>query len=221
MDRSYPFSFLFRLFFHLLYHQFAWSYDWVARFVSLGRWEDWVYTTLTYVQGNHVLELGHGPGHLQAKLLDQGLWAAGVDESSQMGRLAMRNLRSRLPSYMHHGCTSPRLIRALSQRLPFPNHSFDTIIATFPTRFIFDPRTLEETYRLLVPDGRLVIALSAWITGPSLLERAAQWLFTITGQAGDASIHLLTPLIQAGFEPRVETAELSGSRVQIILARRP
>lgn len=138
-----------------------------------------------------------------------------------MNRLAMRNLRTRFPSYNHDGRSSLRIIRALGQCLPFPNQSFDTIIATFPTRFIFDPRTLEETYRLLVPGGRLVIALSAWITGPSLLERAAQWLFTITGQAGETSAHLLKPFIQSGFEPSVEMVELSGSRVQIILARRP
>ena len=33
---------LLRIFFHLLYHPFAWTYDFIAWAVSLGRWKDWV-----------------------------------------------------------------------------------------------------------------------------------------------------------------------------------
>lgn len=220
MARSYLFTFLFRGFFHLLYHNLAWSYDAVARFVSLGRWESWVYTSLPYVQGGRVLELGHGPGHLQAKFLEHGLWSVGVDESWQMNRLAMRILKNHTNSSNSTGVRSPRLVRALGQSLPFPRQSFETIIATFPTRYIFEPRTLAEMYRLLPSGGLLVVVLSAWITGSSLLERAAEWLFTITGQSGDTSPNLLAPFIQAGFEPHEETAEMAGSRVQIILAHR-
>ena len=62
-----------RFFFHLLYHQFAWTYDWVAAGVSLGRWNEWVRSILPYMQEGRILELGHGPGHLQAELLKTGL----------------------------------------------------------------------------------------------------------------------------------------------------
>jgi len=84
---------LLRFFFRLLYHQFAFTYDLVAATVSLGRWKDWVLSVLPFIQGTRVLEIGHGPGHLQRALLEQNLLAVGIDESSQMGRLAKRNLR--------------------------------------------------------------------------------------------------------------------------------
>ena len=83
---------LLRLFFRLLYHQFAFTYDLVAATVSFNRWKDWVMGVLPFIQGNRVLEIGHGPGHLQRVLRSRGLMAVGLDESAQMGRLAKRNL---------------------------------------------------------------------------------------------------------------------------------
>ena len=83
---------LLRFFFRLLYHQFAFTYDLVAATVSLGRWKDWVLSVLPFIEGNRILEIGHGPGHLQRALLDRNLLAVGIDESPQMGHLAKRNL---------------------------------------------------------------------------------------------------------------------------------
>ena len=54
-----------RAFFAGLYTQMAWTYDLVAAVVSVGMWTSWVRSTLTYLNGPQVLELGHGPGHLQ------------------------------------------------------------------------------------------------------------------------------------------------------------
>src|SRR5512139_2335915 len=84
---------LLRLFFRLLYHEFAFTYDLVAATVSFNRWKDWVMSALPFIEGRRVLEIGHGPGHLQRVLLSRGLVAVGIDESAQMGRLAQRNLR--------------------------------------------------------------------------------------------------------------------------------
>ena len=58
---------LLRIFFQLLYHPFAWAYDLVAGLVSLGRWKSWVLCGLPLLAGR-VLEIGFGPGHLQAAL---------------------------------------------------------------------------------------------------------------------------------------------------------
>ena len=84
---------LLRFFFHLLYHPFAFTYDWVAAIVSVGRWKDWVLSVIPFIEGTRILELGHGPGHLQRVLLSRDLVAVGLDESAAMGRLAQRNLR--------------------------------------------------------------------------------------------------------------------------------
>ena len=65
----------------------------MAAFVSIGRWNDWIDCALPYVQGRRVLEIGHGPGHLQEIFASKhrGL-VAGLDESPQMGRLAKKRL---------------------------------------------------------------------------------------------------------------------------------
>ena len=87
------YSFL-RIFFQLLYNTFAWSYDLVAAFVSLDRWNDWVRSVLPYLTGDRILEIGHGPGHLQRALAEghpTGL-IVGLDLSRNMGKIAKRRL---------------------------------------------------------------------------------------------------------------------------------
>ena len=59
-----------RVFFHLLYHPFAFTYDLVAAVVSFGQWKNWGQSILPFIDGTRILELGHGPGHLQRFLLD-------------------------------------------------------------------------------------------------------------------------------------------------------
>ncbi|MEZ0395131.1 MAG: class I SAM-dependent methyltransferase [Anaerolineales bacterium] len=203
---------LFRFIFALLYHQFAWCYDLVAAVVSLGRWQDWVLTALPHLDGR-VLELGFGPGHLQAALHKKGALAFGLDESRQMLRQAERRLAcAGLPV---------RLVRGRAQALPFPANSFEHIAATFPSDYIFDASTLAEIYRLLVPGGSLVVVPAAWITGGRLLERGAAWLLRLAGL--DLAARSGRPLIEArfvaaGFEVRSEIVERAGSQVVLILA---
>jgi ubiquinone/menaquinone biosynthesis C-methylase UbiE len=179
---------LLRFFFRLLYHQFAFTYDLVAAIVSMGRWKDWVLSVLPFIEGNRILEIGHGPGHLQRALLDRNMLAFGIDESPQMGRLAKNNLMSFFRSKAA-GSRSPdsdytqiNLTRGISQALPFPPESFDTLVATFPAAYIFDPRTLGEAQRVLTANGRFVILPGATILGRGLLDRAMALLFRITGQ---------------------------------------
>jgi ubiquinone/menaquinone biosynthesis C-methylase UbiE len=162
-----------------------------------------------------VLELGFGPGHLQVSLLERGLPAFGLDESRQMSRLARHRLRRKgFPA---------NLTRACAEHLPFPAIAFDTVVAAFPTEYIFDALTLGQIQRVLVPDGKLVIVPAAWITGKGFLERLAAWLFKVTGQAGaiEGVIHAIQSRLQAGgFEVRHELVELPGSRVLVIIASR-
>ena len=73
-----------RFFFHHFYHSLAWTYDFIAIVVSVGRWYDWTSAGIPYIQGARVLEIGHGTGRLQRLLRDQGFYALGLDESQQM-----------------------------------------------------------------------------------------------------------------------------------------
>src|SRR5215210_3797866 len=125
-----------RFFFYLLYHPFAFAYDLVAATVSLGRWKDWVLSVVPFIEGRRILEIGHGPGHLQHLLLSRGLLAVGLDESPQMGRLAKHNLRrwfsTQTNNAPHHVYAQISLTRGIAQHLPFLDESFDTLVATFP-----------------------------------------------------------------------------------------
>jgi ubiquinone/menaquinone biosynthesis C-methylase UbiE len=207
-----------RLFFYLLYHPFAWSYDFVAWTVSLGRWRDWVKSVVPFIGGTRVLELGHGPGHLQRILLDMGLLAVGLDESRQMGTLAKKCL-SRV------GYTQAKITRGLAQSLPFPDGSFDTIVASFPSEYIFDTQTLVEAYRVLHNGGRLIVLPAAWITGQKLMERFAAGLFRVTGQVPTDPIDIIRerlkqPFGEVGFRVKIEQVEVQSSLVLIIIAEK-
>lgn len=147
---------LLQFLFNLLYHQLAWSYDLVAAVVSLGHWQAWVLSVLPYLTGPHILELGPGPGHVQAALLARGRRAVGLEASPQMARQARRKLE-------RAGFTSA-ISRGQAQALPYPAESFDQVVATFPSDYIIDPLSLAEIQRVLKPGGELLVLPTAWLT---------------------------------------------------------
>ena len=207
-------SYLLVVFFDQLYHRFAWTYDGVAALVSLGLWQEWALAVLPYLQGPRLLELGHGPGHLQQALWQRGLQPVGLDASRQMGRLARRRL-ARYPF---------QLVHSYAQNLPFSAAVFHQVVATFPTEYIAHPDTLAEIYRVLTPGGQLIILPAAWITGRRPDQRLAAWLFRTTGQA-PATIDLsaiaaqaLPPLEQAGFDARINSLSLPHSLLLLVHA---
>ncbi|MCL5428446.1 MAG: methyltransferase domain-containing protein [Chloroflexi bacterium] len=198
-------------FFYLLYQPLAWSYDLVAWLVSLGRWKTWVYTSLPELSGPRVLELGHGPGHLQQALHRQGIQVFGIDRSPQMARIAYRRIS--------RGGAAPKLVRASAEHLPFTGHVFDQLVATFPSEYIVQPATLSEARRVLISGGKLVVLPVAWIRGNRLWERLAAWLFRVTGQAPDWDSLFSDPLRKAGFAVAEKRIELAGSEVMQVIAK--
>jgi len=199
-------------FFYLIYEPLAWSYDLVAWVVSLGRWKSWVYNTLPELSGPRVLELGHGPGHLQIALHKKDIQGFGIDRSAPMGRLAHRRLTT--------AELTPNLVRAVAEHLPFPPHAFDQIVATFPSEYIVRPAVLAEARRALTEVGKLVILPVAWIRGSRLWDRAAAWLFHVTGQAPNWNTHFSDPLRAAGFSVEERPIELPGSEVMLIVGNK-
>jgi ubiquinone/menaquinone biosynthesis C-methylase UbiE len=216
---------LLRLFFKLLYHQFAFAYDFVAATVSFGRWNDWVLEVIPFIEGTRVLEIGHGPGHLQRVLLSQGLVAVGMDESAQMARLARRRLISANeksaspPSMSQFSYAQSNLARGLSQQLPFCDGAFDTVIATFPAEYITDPRTLSEVKRCLSDRGRFVVLPVAMPR-----NRLLSWLFRVTGQAPSDAMQVILrklkePFVESEFDVEVHVLERSSGTLIIIVAK--
>lgn len=206
------FSHFLLIFFNLLYHQFAWAYDYVAGIVSLGMWKEWVSSVLPDLEGPRVLEIGYGPGHLQVELNQKEIGTFGLDLSSQMARLANRRL-------IKYGFT-PSITLSRAQHLPYTSHSFNQLVSTFPSEFIFDHLTLAEAYRVLIPGGRLVLLPVAWIKDGSRLERIASWFFRTTGQSPEWDDRFTEPLITAGFMLQVEKRTCKSATLLVINAHK-
>lgn len=204
-----------KVFFSLLYHQFAWAYDLVAWIVSLGLWNQWVACALPHLPGSTILEIGHGPGHLQLELLALGKTSYAIDESWQMNRLAYRRILSRT--------LQPAIVNGYAQSIPFPDNSLEHIVATFPTEYIFQADTLAEISRVLRERGTLVLLPIAVFTGNTFPNRVLRFIHRITGQAPaklDAEIitQLTRPLEKAGYSISSYQTPVSSSQVLVIVA---
>ena len=198
-----------RIFFYLLYHPFAFTYDFVAAFVSFGQWKNWGRSILPFISATHILELGHGPGHLQRFLLNRQLILFAIDESTQMGHLAKRRIGA-----------SQKLTRGLAQHLPFKDKSFSSIISTFPTEYIFDSKTLSEIKRCLHSSGRLIVLPAAFPKSGFL-----KWLYKVTGENQDSLNEIIKkkieePFIQAGFQTEIKIIDVKSSQLLIVIAEK-
>jgi ubiquinone/menaquinone biosynthesis C-methylase UbiE len=207
------FSSFLRFFFKHLYTTLSWAYDFVAWTTSMGQWRKWQSAATPSSQNGDLLELGSGPGHLLADLSGSAHRSVGLDTSTQMLKRAQRNL-------VRRGIT-PMLIQGRAQALPFRSNHFSDIIATFPSEYIVDPATLAEAFRVLQPDGELVIVGLVQITGISLADRFAAWLYRFTGQSGEPREKWKIPLQEAGFSPRFEIIEQERARVLRVVGSKP
>lgn len=196
--------------FHLLYHQLAWTYDWVAWGVSFGQWAAWRRLALHYMRPGPILELAYGTGGLFADMLDAGYRPAGIDRSPYMARLAKHRLaKKQYPA---------PLSRATAQALPFPSGCFATIVATFPTNYIFDHSTLAEARRVLKPAGRLIIVVEGQLRGPWPLRPLIDWLYKITDQHNFPAINPLPLFEQHNFTARWQIARHEGVSAKLLIA---
>lgn len=204
-----------RVFFRLLYHQFAWSYDLVASIVSVGLWKGWVLSTCEFLPGLRILELGFGPGHLQNAIDSPDIEIYGLDASHQMCRIASRRLKN--------SNRKQRLVLGSSTNLPYRNHWFDQVVATFPTEYIFLPETILEMKRVIKPDGKIIILFQARITGGHPFLRAADWLFRVTGQYHpldpEKREQVIEPFTNAGFSAQTHTIGLEHSEILFVFAK--
>jgi ubiquinone/menaquinone biosynthesis C-methylase UbiE len=106
--------------------------------------------------GDHVLDVGCGPGRLAttfAQRIAPSGSVDGIDPSSEMINRATARARK-------HGVPA-RFRVAYAQQLPFADNTFDAVACTLALHHVAedDQQTaVAEMYRVLKPGGRLVIA---------------------------------------------------------------
>ena len=164
-----------RWFFGLLYNHLAWTYDWVSWVVSLGKWRHWQRAAIPRLTGKRVLEVAFGTGNLLIDLLQAGYRPCGLELSPYMAGIAGKKLQRR-------GLAAPLCLGRV-QMLPFAHQTFDSVVATFPTDYIYDPAFLIEVERVMQPSGTLVIIPGAYFHNP-LARFLVEWLYLIAGQRG-------------------------------------
>jgi ubiquinone/menaquinone biosynthesis C-methylase UbiE len=143
-----------KLLFETLYKN-RYLYRFASTVPFAGQWRAWQRLVLTRIRGLDVLELGCGLGDLLSDMLKAGYRCHAVEQSPPMVAAARDMLRKRKlgqPSLV---------IQGSAQGLPFSSNSFDTVVSTFPTEYIYDPDTIAEVERVLRPGGRLIIIESA------------------------------------------------------------
>ncbi|HEV8190211.1 MAG TPA: class I SAM-dependent methyltransferase [Ktedonobacterales bacterium] len=199
---------------------------WIASTIPFaGQWRRWQRLVLPRLKGTHVLEVGCGLGTLLADMVQEGYRCSAVDQSPQMVAAARDRLRRRgLPP------ENTPIQQASVLHLPFVDASFDSVVSTFPTEYIADPRVLGEIGRVLRPGGRLIIVLGAGL----LPTRLALWPLVFiqrlvygAGAAGSGSctgeqpIRVNVPLEAGGLTGRAECVRGPFWVAYLVVAEKP
>jgi ubiquinone/menaquinone biosynthesis C-methylase UbiE len=132
-----------------LYGSLAWAYDAIAWLVSFGYWSRWRLDALAYLHPGSVLEVGFGTGAVLISLAERSRNVTGLDPSAQMQKVTARKLAKQ--------ALQVKRVRGLAERMPFAMGTYDNVLSTFPSKYILNPETLSEIWRVLSRSGRCVI----------------------------------------------------------------
>ena len=211
--------------FELLYHNRA--LYWLASTIPFaGQWRRWQRLVLPRIVGTDVLEVGCGIGTLLADMVEAGYTCVAVERSPQMIAATRAELRRR--GFPHNEAI---VRRGSAQRLPFANASFDTVVSTFPTDYIYDPVALAEIARVLRPGGRVVVVLGAALlpTNVLLLPFVAAQSLVYGGRASSDGTKagakpadsLSSLLARAGLASRAEQVRGPFWLAHVVIAEKP
>jgi SAM-dependent methyltransferase len=138
--------------------------------------------------GDHVLDVGCGPGALTTALLDTGARVSSVDPSEPFAEAcAERNPAAQVQV-------------AAAESLPFADAAFDATLAQLVMNFLADAQAgIREMARVTKPGGTVAAAVWDYADGMTLLRRFWDAAHTVDPDAGDESqMRYCTPESLAG-----------------------
>ncbi len=122
--------------------------------------------------GDRVLDVGCGPGRLAMVFAERVAPTGSVD-----GIDAAAEMINRASSQAHRRRVPATFRVAFAQDLPFPNATFDAVACTLALHHVAEddqPAAVAEMYRVLKPNGRLLIA--EFHKGPGARHVGPRWL---------------------------------------------
>ncbi len=148
-----------------------------------------------------VLDIGTGTGRMAELFADSATRVVALDKSLDMLRVARAKLQN-----LEMG--SVDLVQGDFAALPFPAHSFDTVLLHQVLHFAQDPTAaLTEAARVTRPGGRIAIVDFAAHALEELRDRYAHARLGFT----DGAVHTL--LTEAGYDPAAPIALDGGELV--------
>lgn len=157
--------------------------------------------------GEHILDIGSGPG-LLAEDLARLVGASGRVVGLDMAPAMVTMTRTRLAAMPQGECVAGE-----ATKLDFPDGAFDAAVSTQVYEYVPDmPRALAELFRVLKPGGRVLILDTDWrsvVWHSSDEERMARIL-----DCWDS--HLADPHLPAKLGPLLTKAGFHVRRVEIV-----
>ena len=200
------------------YNRLSRWYDWIAG--SEDRYRQMGVQALNPQPAERLLEIGFGTGQCLlefARQVGPDGWVCGIDLSEGMAAVA----DERISTAGLGGRVS--LLLGDAVELPFADHSFDAIFASF-TLELFDtpdiPRVLQQCARILRPGGRLATVTLVKTDQPGFAERLYEWFHARMPVAVDCRPIWAQPVIeQAGFEIiEVISEKMWGLPLEIVIS---
>lgn len=173
------------------------------------------------IHGKRIVDLGCGNGKLSILLAQSGNTVTGLDHSEEQIRLAHGNIPKAMPEQAEQtgqaAVQSLKFLQAPMEATGLPDSAFDIVILSQSLHHAAKPKeALAESYRLLVPGGRILIL--------DLLAHGEEWMRTKFGDfwlgfsQSDLENWLKTSgFIQVHFEitgPSKDYPEIEGLLVQ-------
>jgi len=208
--------------FETLYH--SRTLYWLASTIPFaGQWRVWQRLVLPHLRGHSILEIGCGTGDLLADMVIVGYTCVGLDRSPQMVAATRATLRRRMRDHTrnrpHAEVPTAAVYRSSAQELPFARETFDTVVSTFPSDYIYDPAVLREVARVLRPGGRLIVLEGACLLPATLWQRILLGLqFLVYGGAAVRGPYAFDGMTPGALIP-LETAGLMRRTEQVTTPR--